>query len=297
MDSQNYFELEVPVTRSFIRTVSDLSYSQVADAGVINRDLMMNILIPDTDKPLPLVIFVPGGRFLYVNNDSNIQNRLRIAEKGYVVASIEYRLAPNNTFPAPVIDVKSAIRYLKAHAGKYNIDANRIAVYGESAGGYMAAFAGTTTGLNLYNEGSYCEFSSDVHAVIDLFGVTNLATIGAEFSADQQRWHHEAASPECLFLYGADPEHNQGLNSDPQKLAASNPMHYISAKTPPFLIMHGGSDTIMSVTESRQLHEALLRNGTSSHFYFIRNAQHSGVVWQQDQIISIILSFLEQVLK
>ena len=182
MSESNYSEFEVPVTRHFIQTVSDISYTQVTELGNIKRDLKMNILIPDSKVAMPLVIFVPGGRFLYVNNDSNIQNRLRIAESGFVVASIEYRLAPNNMFPAPVIDVKSAIRYLKANASVYNIDKDKVAVYGESAGGYMATFAGVTSGLNLFDEGANGEYNSDVSAVIDLFGVTNLETIGVDFS-------------------------------------------------------------------------------------------------------------------
>ena len=197
----NYFELEIPVNRLFIQTVSNISYSQISELGDIKKDLRMNILIPETDKPLPLVIFVPGGRFLYVNNDSNIQNRLRIAENGFIVASIEYRLAPNNVFPAPVVDVKSAIRYLKANAESYKIDRDKVAVYGESAGGYMATFAGVTSGLNLFDEGKDLEFNSDVNAVINLFGVTNLETIGEGFSSEQQKYHKEQASPESLFLY------------------------------------------------------------------------------------------------
>ena len=290
----NYKELEVPVKRCFIQTIPNISYSQVAELGIVNRDLKMNILLPVSDVPMPLVVFVPGGRFLYVNNDSNIQNRLRIAESGFVVASIEYRLAPNSVYPAPVIDVKAAIRYLKANAKKYNIDKDRVAVYGESAGGYMAAFAGTTTGLDLFNEGACLEYNSDVNAVIDLFGVTNLETIGADFSKIQQKYHKEPASPESLFLYGADPQVNQGLDSNPNKLAKSNPIEYISDKTPPFLIMHGGEDKIMSLTESKQLHEALCDKGISSEFYFIKNAQHSGVVWEQDEIMNIIISFLKR---
>ena len=291
---KNYCELEVPVVRPFILSIPSISYSQVAQPGFVNTNLKMNILVPQLKKPLPLVVFVPGGRFLYVNNESNVQNRLRIAEAGFVVASIEYRVAPNNVFPAPVIDVKSAIRYLKANASKYNIDKDRVAVYGESAGGYMATFAGTTSGLSLYDEGDYLDFNSDVNAVVDLFGVTDLENIGSDFSIKQRQEHKEQSSPEVLFLYGADPSVNQGLNSNPSKLKSSNPISYISKNTTPCLIMHGGMDTIMSVTESKLLHNSLCENGIESEFYFIRNAQHSGVVWEQDQIVNIIIDFLKR---
>ena len=294
MANNNYKEFEIKAKRPFIQTVSNLSYTQVAKPGFINSDLRMNILIPQSDVAMPVVLFVPGGRFLYVNNDSNIQNRLRLAESGFVVASIEYRLAPNCVFPAPVIDIKSAIRYLRAHAEMYNINPELVAVYGESAGGYMATFAGTTTGLDIFNEGRYLEYSSDVNAVIDLFGVTNLETIGADFSKIQQKYHKEPASPESLFLYGADAQVNQGLDSNPNKLEKANPISYITDKTPPFLIMHGGEDKIMSVTESKQLHEALISNGISSDFYFIKNAQHSGVIWEQDEIVNIMIDFLKR---
>ena len=292
--NSNDKELEVPVKSPFTKTVPNIPYAQVAEEGQINRDLKMNILIPQTGKLMPVVVFVPGGRFLVVNNDSNIQNRLRLAESGYVVASIEYRLAPSSLYPAPVIDVKSAIRYLRANATLYSIDPDRVAVYGESAGGYMATFAGTTTGLNRFNEGAHLQYSSDVQAVIDLFGVTNLETIGANFSEAQQQFHHQAPSPESLFLYGADAQENQGLYSNPDKLKASNPISYISEKTPPFLIMHGGEDQIMSLTESQQLHQALTEQGIHSQFYFVKNAQHSGVVWEQDEIVHILIDFLNR---
>ena len=294
MIKENYKEFEVAVKRPFIKTVSNISYAQVPELGQINRDLKMNILIPQSDISMPVVVFVPGGRFLYVSNDSNIQNRLRLAESGFVVASIEYRLAPNRVCPSHVIDLKSAIRYLRANAEIYNINPEKIAVYGESAGGYMATFAGTTTGLDMFNEGRYLEYSSDVNAVIDLFGVNNLQTIDADFSKIQQKYHKEPASPESLFLYGADSQVNQGLESNPSKLEKSNPINYITDKTPPFLIMHGGDDKIMSVAESKQLHEALCRNGIDSTFYFIKNAQHSGVVWEQDEIINIMIDFLKR---
>ena len=160
----------------------------------------------------------------------------------------------------------------------------------------MATFAGVTSGLNLFDEGANGEYNSDVSAVIDLFGVTNLETIGVDFSQEQQLEHKQQSSPESLFLYGANPHINKGLDSDPDKLTESNPINYISEKTPPFLIMHGGEDKIMSVSESKQLHEALCKRNVPSNFYFIKNAEHSGVVWEQDRIVEIIIEFLKKYL-
>ncbi len=298
MKSRNYIELEVPVTRRLITTITNLTYSQVEVEGYGNIDLKLDILKPEAENPMPLIIYITGGRFLYCKKENNIQMRLRFAEAGYVVASIHYRTAPISVFPAPVEDVKAAVRYLRANARVFNIDPDHIALWGESAGGYMATMAGTTNGSKLFDKGDHLDYSSDVSAVVDLYGVTALDHIASDFSKSLQHQHeHSPAAPEALFLYGADAATNQGVVCNPHTLLETNPMGYITDKTPPFLIMHGGMDDVMSVAESELLYEALQSKGIPATFYYVKNARHAGVVWQQEPIVTIIKGFFDQQLK
>ena len=294
----NCIEINVPITRTLITEIPNMTYSQVWVTGYGNICLRMNILKPQSEKPVPAIIFVTGGRFLYAKKENNIQNRIRLAEAGFLVASIEYRVAPIALFPAPVEDIKSAIRYLRSKEKEYNIDTAHIGVYGQSAGGYIATMAGTTNGSDLFDKGDNLDYSSDIHAVVDLYGVTNLDTIGKDFSKEEEKLHTTSpAAPEALFLYGADIHTNHGVSYDAHKLKESNPMTYISDKTPPFLIMHGGMDDVMSVSESEQLNNALKDHNIESSFYFIKNGQHGGMAWVQEPVISIIIDFFSKHLK
>ena len=162
----------------------------------------MTLLIPEKKEPLPAIIYIPGGKFQFINKDNNIQNRLRIAEYGYVVACIEYRSSPNNIFPTQIQDVKSAVRYLKANALKYGINKDKIAVWGESVGGYLSTFAGTTSGKRIFDKGDNLDFTSDIQAVLDLYGATNLTTIAADFCDEQQALHQSPVAYEALFQIG-----------------------------------------------------------------------------------------------
>lgn len=298
MKTKQYIEMEVPVSRCLITSIPDLSYSQVCVEGYGNIDLKMDILKPELEKPMPVVLYITGGRFLYCKKENNIQMRLRLAEAGYVVASLHYRTAPISVFPAPVEDVKAAVRYLRANAEIFHINPAHIGLWGESAGGYMATMAGATNGTRLFDRGNYLEYSSDVSAVVDLYGVTALDHIASDFSKALQKQHESSpAAPEALFVYGADAETNHGVTCDPHKLLETNPMGYITDKTPPFLIMHGGMDDVMSLTESELLFDALQKKEIPASFYYIKNAQHAGVVWQQEPIVKLLIEFFNKYLK
>ena len=159
--------------------------------------MTMDLLVPCGEGPYPAIVYINGGGFINANKDGYIQQRLELAEHGYVVASITYRIAPASTFPAPLEDVKSAIRYLRAHADQFHIDSQHIGVMGGSAGGYLAAFAGTTSGTRQFDSGDNLEQTSDVQAVVDLYGVSDLTAIGADYGPDVQELHRSPAATEA----------------------------------------------------------------------------------------------------
>ena len=138
--------LHVTIRRPKIHFVPDVVYAQPSTQHLKNILLQADLFIPQTTKKLPAVIFVTGGGFVGANRARMPRLRFHLAEKNFVVASINYRTAPNATFPQPIEDVKSAIRFFRANADKFSIDAEKIFVVGDSAGGYLSAFAAVTNG-------------------------------------------------------------------------------------------------------------------------------------------------------
>lgn len=122
-----------------------------------------------------------GGGFINANKDNGIQLRMHLAEQGYVVGSINYRVAPTARFPEPLEDVKAAIRYLKANAEKWGIDPEHVGIVGGSAGGYLTAMAGTTSGTRSFDKGENLQVTSDVQAAVDLYGLSDLTRVGSDF--------------------------------------------------------------------------------------------------------------------
>lgn len=262
--------------------------------------LRMDILQPFGDgKKYPAVVMIPGGWWLVAYKEAETQRAVHIAEAGYVVAMIDYRHVPVAKYKDAIADVKSAIRYLRAHADDFSIDKNKIAVFGTSAGGYLAAMTGVTNGLNDFDVGENLNQSSEVQAVVDIFGPSDLTKIGADYSAAAQEPRKSAAAPEALFVNGIAGFSGKGENifSNPETARASNPINYITAKTPPFLIMHGNKDITISPSQSKILHDALIQRGVKSSCYIIDGAGHSDIYWRQPEVLRIVIDFLDGVLK
>lgn len=281
-----------------VKLISNVVYSQVAMRGYSNVALKMDILQPESSTPLPAVVFITGGGFINANKDNYVQQRLAMAEAGYVVASIEYRVAPTVLFPAPLEDVKSAVRYLRAQAGKWGIDSAHMAVFGASAGGYLAAFAGTTNTDKQFDKGENLEQSSQVQAVIDFYGLSDLQRVGEGFPDAVVQKHTSASATEAIWVNGTSVFNDGGpITRYPERAAAANPINYINANTPPFLIMHGTKDTVVSPRQTELLHAALLQKGIESTYYSVNEAQHGGDYWMQPEIMKIVIQFLDKHLK
>ncbi|MGI8384277.1 alpha/beta hydrolase fold domain-containing protein [Robertmurraya sp. P23] len=291
-------QLEVPIQKLSVSLISDVVYSQPSIFGYPNYPLEMDILKPNSKDQLPAVVFITGGGFMAANKDNYLQQRMDISEAGYVVASIEYRVTPQSTFPAPLEDVKSAIRYLRANAEKYGIDPNQIAVMGSSAGGYLAALAGTTNDIKEYDKGDFLDESSKVNAVIDLYGLSDLTKVGEGYSEEVQEIHKSPSAPEAMWVNGAAVFGPGGsILDNPDKATKANPISYVTKDDPPFLLMHGDQDTLVSPNQTHILHEALINKGVDSTRYVVKGAGHGGDVWAQPKIVNLIIDFLDSHLK
>lgn len=291
--------LDVQLKKPFIKLISNVVYEQVSTLGYDNVAMKMDVLKPQQDESMPAIVFITGGGFIHANKDNYIQQRMALAEAGYVVASIDYRVAPTATFPQPLEDVKAAIRYLKTHAKQYNINPNKIGVFGGSAGGYLSAMAGTTTGSKQFDKGENLEQNSNVQAVVDIYGLSDLTNVGADYSKEVQDRHKSAGATEALWVNGSPifGGKDGGILADPEKVKAANPLTYISKQTPPFLLMHGDKDALVSPSQTEILHQALVAHGIESTRYIVKDAQHGGIYWVQPEVIQVAIDFFDQHLK
>ena len=261
--------------------------------------LQMDIFRPAVKGKVPAVIFVPGGWWLTGPKVAGTQICYQLAQAGFVAASIEYRTIGTANYIDVIGDVKAAIRYLRAHADNFNIDKNKIAVIGMSAGGYLATMVGVTSGVDKFNFGDYLNERVDVQAVVDIFGPTDLTKLADDFPKDVQKNYNAPGAPPALFVNGVlcyKGSKGGSLLDTPETARDSNPITYIDKNTPPFLIMHGDVDKTVSPSQSKLLHDALIKNGVDSTHVVIKGADHNAAYFYQPKTFGIIVDFLKRTL-
>ena len=302
-EHKNTHIIDIDIKRPKLDYIRHLVYSQPPIYGFENKPLEMEIMKPEkletSTKPLPTILFVPGGAFASANMSRNFQLKVDLAEAGYAVASIEYRVVPQAIFPSPLEDVKSAVRFLRANAKRFDIDSNNIAVMGSSAGGYFASMTGVTNGMKEFDQGENLDQSSDVKAVVDLFGASDLTKLDFGAPDKFKALHHDSSSPESILVNGMAliQKTNGGILTHPERAAKANPINYLSKTTPPFLIMVGDEDNRVPANQSELMHDALINKGIDSTFYILKGAKHGDAPWEQEAVSKIIIDFLGKHLK
>ncbi len=291
--------LNVTPVKTEIRQISGVVYEQVPSRGFANVPMYMDIMQPQKKEAMPAIVFVTGGGFINANRDNGLQLREYLAEKGYVVASINYRVAPTAKFPEPLEDVKAAIRYLKANAAKWNIDKERVGIVGGSAGGYLSAMTGTTSGLKDFDKGENLGESSSVKCAVDLYGISDPTKIGMDFSPEVQKLHESAGATEALWVNGSPNFDGKdgGILADKEAAKRANPITYIGKHSAPMLLMHGTEDTAVSPGQTNLLFQALKEKGIEAERYVLPNAKHGGVYWVQDSVLKVIGDFFDKYLQ
>lgn len=222
----------------------------------------LDLYLPAQGTNLPLVVWIHGGAWLAGSKEQC--RALPLLKDGFAAASVNYRLSQHAIFPAQLEDCKAAIRWLRAHARQYGIDPDRIGVWGESAGGHLAALLGTTGDITEFDTGENLDVSSRVQAVCDWFGPTDFIQMN-RFPEVQD--HDAPDSPESRLIGGPVLE-----NKD--KARRANPITYVSKDDPPFLIMHGDKDRLVPINQSELLAEALKSAGLKVTFHVVRGAGH-----------------------
>lgn len=138
---------------------------------------MLDLYLPKEGRNLPLIIYVHGGAFCMGDKRQWIKYQLAYLDQGYAVAAINYRLSSEAIFPGQIEDCKAAVRWLRAHAATYRLDPNHFVAWGASAGGHLAAMLGTTGNIRDFDVGENLTFSSQVEAVADFFGPSDLTRL------------------------------------------------------------------------------------------------------------------------
>jgi len=223
--------------------------------------LKLDLYLPQRfdERPVPVVLYVHGGGWQEGDKTwiSRILPAERLVARGYAVAAINYRLAPRSHWPAQIADAKCAVRFLRAQAARYQLDPERIGVWGESAGGHLAALlglAGPAAGLE--GTGGYAGQSSRVAAVVDMCGPTDFGSLPLDL-------------PNRLLaqvLLGTQP--------GPALLRQVSPISYVAPGAPPFLILQGAKDTLVAPDQSHRLYNALRAAGAPATLVLVQNAGH-----------------------
>ncbi|MCW1970633.1 MAG: alpha/beta hydrolase [Anaerolineae bacterium] len=230
-------------------------------------DLYLPASLPPTGK-LPLIIWIHGGAFRMGSKDDTTFDLvpLEYLTQGYAIASINYRLSQHAKFPAQIEDCKAAVRWLRAHADHYRLDATRFAAWGPSAGGYLSAMLGTAGWVSQFEVGAYLDQSSDVQCVVDHFGPSDFLQMDAQRLPDGMI-HDDANSPESELIGGAIQDH-------PDAVKRANPITYVTPQAPPFLVVHGDADPLVPYGQSVVLVNALQHAKVAVTFYTVKGGGH-----------------------
>lgn len=247
--------IQVEAEKPQFCVTTGITFAQ-ADAWFGNtvQDLKLDLIYPrDNTRKYPCVVWICGGAWIQMDRSAHLAYLSVLAQQGFVVASVEYRTSNEAKFPAPLQDVKAGIRYLRAHADRFNIDPDRIGVMGESAGGYLTCMAALATDP-VYDVGENLEYSSAVQAACPWYPPTDFR--GFPYSDPEQC----AASPESLLM-------GKNVMRHPEEALACCPVSFVTKAAPPFLIIHGENDHTVRSDRERNCTTNWKKRDVTSHCF------------------------------
>lgn len=279
-----------PTLSGQVRLIENITY-----AAMEGEALHMSILAPWTQRypkeyhpaPRPLIVFVQGSSWRLPTLGEEIPQLVQFVKAGYIVATVQHRNSlDGHPFPAFLQDVKTAIRFLRAHASQYAIDPQRVAIWGTSSGANAAMLVGLTGDDPEYKVDLYADESDAVDAIVSCFAPMDVA--------DTFAYTANVPGNKLLqyFLLGPDPK------KWPEIEKKMSPLYQVKdgQNYPPFLLMHGDADKVVPYAQMEKMYERLMANGNSVEAYRVKGANHERDFWSPT-IYNLVQQFLDQKLK
>jgi pectinesterase len=265
----------------------NIVYATLPETPFGKRNLHLDLFRPEKPGKYPVLLLVHGGGWRSGNKSMDIPLAKQIASKGYVTATIEHRLSPEALYPAAVYDIKAAVRFIRANAKKYDINAKKIAIAGSSAGGQLAALVGSTTGVVKFDgNGGNPGISSAVQAIIDIDGVLDFNT------PDEKGKDEEAAKRSAGALWFGTT-----FNQNSEKWIEASPIQYVGKNTPPMLFLnsalprfHFGRDSVIAILNKHNIY---------TEVHTIENTPHPFWLFHPwfEPTVKFMTDFLDKTLK
>lgn len=271
--------LAVPPIPNSVTWEEGIEYS---NAG--GERLQLNLARPKTGNgPFPAVLCIHGGGFRAGKRDSYDGLCVKLAERGYVAATMTYRLAPKHKFPAAVHDTKAAVRWLRANASTYHIDPNKIGVTGGSAGGHLAQFLGVTANVPQFEgTGGNANQSSAVSCVVNVYGPSDFTkSYGKSVDA------HEVLP----LWFGGDLETARQLHIQ------GSPLYWVTPNASPTLCIHGTKDQYVAHEQAVWLIDKLKASGVEAELFTLENAGHGFKGTDAEKAEKALFEFFDKHLK
>lgn len=298
-----------------------MSYEKLQYSDVSESDYL-DLYVPDSGEKMPLFVLIHGGGFMFGDSQTRqAQFMYRyFRNQGYACASVNYRLAQEEPFPGAVEDVKAAIRFLKANADKYGYDADRVAVWGESAGGYLCTMAGVTTdedfhGVKFIGEDELAEpVSADVDVIVNFYGCEQFGTMEEQFGQlgipklirsvanmwlEQGLKEYDAEEYTSMEGFWLRKELDQ---CTPEELDQTSPFYFIEKNLDQnsdkhMVIWHGDADITVPWYQSRDLQETMAETVGEDkvQFKLFRNLGHAADMFYSDESLFEIKEYLDKI--
>ncbi len=235
------------------------------------------------DGPFPAVLLIHGGGFRAGNRHGYDGLCMRLAQNGYVAATVEYRLAPKYQFPAAVYDCKAAVRWLRANAAKYHIDPARVGVAGGSAGGHLALFLGVTGDVKKFDgDGGNPDQSSKVDCVVSFYGPSDFT----------KSYGHSKDAAEVLPLFlGGD------LEKEHRRHIEASPLYWVTPNAPPTLCIHGTKDDYVAYEQAGWIVDKLKAADVEAELLTIEGAGHGFRGQDEEKAEQAMIAFFDKHLK
>lgn len=260
---------------------TEVKYADASSTQTIDLYLPSGV-----DGPTPVVVLIHGGAFQMGDSSMEAGYAQALVDNGFAVAAVNYRLSGEAAYPAGAQDVKAAVRYLRANAAEYNINPDRVAAWGQSAGGYLANLLGATGDQQtIFDDSSLgnADQSSAVQAVVSWFGPSDFATMDEQAAevaacAGRAQSHGTADSPESAWLGEAVATSEKTESTDLSGYVAT------ASTLPAWYLAHGDSDCLVPAGQSAELQAALEDAGGDSTYVVLEGAGHMDQAFDSTQL-------------